>query len=478
MNFCKECGTELPKGKKFCTNCGAHNETVSVEKTPPKVEMPASPSPPAVPSFSATSEMKSQQPKKKKRGLMWLLISIATVLVLVIGGIVFYKVMAGQTGPEAAIKEWQQAIDHNDPEKIKDLLNESQSKTKATTEDAKSFIKLAIKKDSFLAKEISQLEKEAALSKGSATIAVTGSADEHKWLSLKKDGKKAFFFDTYKVNVNPVDVEIFAMHDSKLTLDGRSVKLSKDSILPSVLPGEHKVKATYTSKFANISEEFDLSLSKLEKGKARLNAYLTKADYLRLRSNIPDAHIFINGKDSGKTIMNQREIGALPSDSTKIHLEKTFGNKVLKSETVTLTNSSSKELLIDYKPLIKKGDSKRDEVIKYLKLYMDGFVKVKTAVINRDQMINYEIYADYKSPAYKTINNARSDALMDNQKRKLLHFKVDKIDAVSKYVRIKTIEEYEVTTDGKKSKKKEKLTYYLKEKDGLISIYEISPTKK
>ncbi|EIT84868.1 hypothetical protein A374_14290 [Fictibacillus macauensis ZFHKF-1] len=467
MNYCKECGAELPDEAKFCMNCGAHNVVASAKKTP---------APQAAPSFSATSDMKKKQPKKKNFGLIWLLISMAIVLLFTIGGFVFYKVMESQTGPEVAIKEWRVAVKNNDTEKIKDLLNESQSKTKATTEDAKSFIKLA-NEDSFLAKEMNELQMDAVKYEGSATIAVARSAEEVRWFSLEKAEKKAFFFDTYKVKVKPVDVYIHDYYDAELTLDGHKIKLDSDGILPAVLPGAHKLNVHYKSKYANLSKDFDLPLTQLKEGKVDMEVSLP-ANYLDFKTDTPDAHIVLDGKDTGVLATNSEDLSEIPTDGTsKVYLEKKVGKKVIRSKEVPIRDQTL-DLRIDYEPLFKEGMSKKDKIVTFLKIYMAGFANVKTSAMNKNDHSSLDLYLEDHSPADKTMEKAVFNAHTDEQKLQLTSFKVDKIDTpTKKYLRVNTIEEYNSTIAGKKRKIKEKLSYYISEKDGILSIHEITPTK-
>lgn len=77
--FCKECGTNLPEGTPFCTNCGA---MVNDEKAK-EIESPQT---------AAPVYVQQPHPKKKKKGKGCLiaLISVVVVIALIIGALFLF----------------------------------------------------------------------------------------------------------------------------------------------------------------------------------------------------------------------------------------------------------------------------------------------------------------------------------------------------------------------------------------------------
>jgi hypothetical protein len=82
MSFCHQCGTELPDGAKFCTNCGAAaGAGATTTGTPPAAAIPVEPARPS--SFggpAATQPVISQSGS----GLRWILPAMVAVAAIVI----------------------------------------------------------------------------------------------------------------------------------------------------------------------------------------------------------------------------------------------------------------------------------------------------------------------------------------------------------------------------------------------------------
>jgi zinc-ribbon domain len=91
---CTNCGSDVPAGKKFCTNCGTSlgeptttiDQVPSAEGTPPQVQL-TTPMPPVQPIAAAVPPVGAPAPKSGKKAAVILVVA-ALVALLVVGGVV------------------------------------------------------------------------------------------------------------------------------------------------------------------------------------------------------------------------------------------------------------------------------------------------------------------------------------------------------------------------------------------------------
>ena len=100
--FCGECGAKLKKNARFCGECGA--------KVPEEAEQKEEKTEKVI----RKTEKKPMSTGKK--------VLIIVILLLIVGGIIGYNVMASKLGPEGVAKSYIEALKSNNAGEIYDSL--------------------------------------------------------------------------------------------------------------------------------------------------------------------------------------------------------------------------------------------------------------------------------------------------------------------------------------------------------------------
>ncbi|EIT84272.1 hypothetical protein A374_15838 [Fictibacillus macauensis ZFHKF-1] len=430
-------------------------------------------------STSSRFTQKNKQPKKTA------LISIITIALLLIGGVTFYFIMNAKTGPEATIQAFKQAILNEDTEKVKTFLEQGQSNVTIDAQTVQSFISYA-KKDRNLLATMDSLEKQAQAHGDMEVIAPVTSTNDQKWLQLKRNGTEWLFFDRYIVAIQPIAVKVASSFKNTEIYVDRQKKGNleeNDGTINAgyVLPGEHKVKAIYKGTYTTLKDEATLEMNDVKDNKASIDLPL-KGEYINLTSNYSDAHLFINGKDTGKTIAQVQQIGPIATDgSITLHAEKKFDVGHLKSETVVVRNSGSISLPIDYnKPKVqaaKPNETLPRMTADEVKNFMLDYTTASVESLNVGNFGLAEAYIDPKGPAY---NEARKyvDYIQKKGIQEYLDdFEVTNVDfSKPTMITVSTNEAYTITyADGSSKHKKFRSKYYLSRSDaGSLQVYKLA----
>ena len=78
--FCRNCGSQMPDGARFCDRCGAPAGAETTQPSPPPPSAPQ-PQPGAFPPPAGYSYGPSGPPKKSRRGLWIGLAAVAVVII-------------------------------------------------------------------------------------------------------------------------------------------------------------------------------------------------------------------------------------------------------------------------------------------------------------------------------------------------------------------------------------------------------------
>ncbi len=144
--FCKQCGQQIPEGSAFCVNCGARvNAAPAAPAAPeapvaPVYEAPAAPAyeAPVAPAYEAPAyeaaaeqpalgeEAPVEQPKKKSKLWLWLLIgggALTGLIVIIIACVLIFG-GGGNSTPEAAAEKCLKARVNYDAESMIEMYHE------------------------------------------------------------------------------------------------------------------------------------------------------------------------------------------------------------------------------------------------------------------------------------------------------------------------------------------------------------------
>src|SRR5699024_91448 len=180
-----------------------------------------------------TREEKPEKPKKKGK-MKYLVISAAVVVLLLVGG---YAYGSYATSVNHLLDDFEEAVKEKDTKQLATLLTTEEKDLKITADSLEGFVEFFDSKPS----ELKSLMK-------------------HLNSQTKKNSKKFFIFDDYKLILNPVyinvsvnykDTDIIVNEDVIVTTDTENF----DGEVGPLIPGEYDVKADYDTGLFHITDE-------------------------------------------------------------------------------------------------------------------------------------------------------------------------------------------------------------------------------
>src|SRR5699024_2035339 len=171
--------------------------------------------------------------------------------------IICFIILNKMNSPSHLIKEFEQAIDAEDSEKLSSILTNEEEELDINKETMAAFINLYASNKSDLRNMVNQLEVQAEGHGGGYSVYP---------VELVKDGKKLLFIDNYKLNLLPVYInvsttyegtDIFVNEEKLVTADE---EYFRDELGP-LTPGIHEVKAVYDTGFFHLDMEKEVEIS-------------------------------------------------------------------------------------------------------------------------------------------------------------------------------------------------------------------------
>lgn len=307
--FCTECGTEAISESNFCQECGTQLPEFKQQQTRSERTLPSL----------------SQISKRTK------IIAVA-VFVLFLSFFGLYKLGANAADKDRLLEKFTVAVEKEDVDTLKKLL--VSGKEGAELEDDNINVMLEYwnennyVKDDLLfslkeqAKEFDNQGKGTALE---ADASEKERAEENQaFVHLVKSGKKFLFFNNYQLVVYPIALLLETNYpDATFTVDGVEVEVEErewDIIsLGTFLPGKYEVNAQLKNDFVEVSESLDVILND-----SFSYSYLYfEIEEVYIETNFDGTKVFINGKDSERTISSGGDyFGPILTDgSMSLHFE-------------------------------------------------------------------------------------------------------------------------------------------------------------
>ncbi|WP_078543527.1 zinc ribbon domain-containing protein [Litchfieldia alkalitelluris] len=323
MKFCTSCGAKKVDDTPFCNECGHKFEEQPVKKTRENKNQ--------IPSWSAFS-------LKKK-------LIIGGVLAILIIGFALYKVGDSLTDKTKLMASFTEHLENGDVKELTAMLDSGDESLTMTEDHVKDLIAF-IKEDPYLEEEILAQLRENAKAGGFSLNSSMEASGEYDYLgqqliTFEKRGKKFFIYDNYDFVVQPLSISGYTNYDDlTFFVDGEEVKspVIEDGYvtLGSFLPGNYKVKAVLSTDFVELEKEVDVSLYYTSEYDLTLDI-----DYVDVYSNVADATVLVNGKDTGLKLNSDKEVEVGPvllDGSMNIQIEKDTPIGKLKSAEVSIDN--------------------------------------------------------------------------------------------------------------------------------------------
>jgi membrane-associated protein TcaA len=461
MKFCIECGHKLNAAQEFCTECGA--------KQPLTKEAP-------VTETRTNLERSVVKAEKKKPNKLAIILAAAGIFLLV-AGFAAYKVGESLTGPEKVIEEFSNNIKAENIDEVMKAINMGQTDIEADRKMTEGYIEFLQDQDELLASSLKDLEEQGERL-GSDTKPASGDL-ENSLFTIKKDGKKWLVFDRYIISVKPYYVNVYSNFEgSKVYVNDDQVgKIKEDEPLKvgPILPGEHELKIVYKGEYSNLEDQMKLDFSEAENNILEADLEL-EAAFVDVYSNYEDATLFINGKDSGMLVEDAYEIGPFAIDGTiTLHAEKEFETGTIKSDEVTIEDSGSIELYIDYEEPV---EPELDE--EYFSTFMHEYGTYSVAAINNNDFSIVQNFLNPEGPAYQESKDYIEHTSEKGITEELLALTVGNVETIDENnVKVFTFEEYDITYgDGTTKYKKFVSSYQLTLVEGEYLIHKLLSTEE
>lgn len=356
MEFCKHCGKEIKEGIKFCNHCGKNIHDSQTDKDPveadenslsdPKDEVSSEsevsaaiadqPSDKKDREKKQTSKKSPTDPKKVKKKNILIFSGLGFIALIIISFVILNKM----NSPSHLIKEFEQAIDAEDSEKLSSILTTEEEGLDINKDTMTAFINLYASNKSDLRNMINQLEIQADGHGGGYSVYP---------VELVKDGKKLLFVDNYKLNLLPVYInvsttyegtDIFVNEEKLATADE---EYFRDELGP-LTPGIHEVKAVYDTGFFHLDKEKEVEIS--DPGVASLVDLQLEGDNVSfdlLTNNydqLSSIGLYINGKETDYDLTEESRVGPLLVDgSMNASFEAEFPWGTMKTEDLVIDDS-------------------------------------------------------------------------------------------------------------------------------------------
>ncbi|WP_186579948.1 zinc ribbon domain-containing protein [Aquibacillus kalidii] len=366
MKFCTSCGSELKEDAKFCTECGK-----KVKNTPPQQNHDGPPetsnhneeiyinSIENQPSYETISsnknesspirpEQETSQSNKRtgnntgkiltKKRLIAIIIPILVLLGVSTCGYFYAKSI---TEPLHIVDEFKSAVEEKDVNKLQELFISQDDAEQLNKSDIEKIADFLHDHPENLNQTVDALNEEVE----------EGESQEHNWLSLKKDGTKYYFFDDYKLEVQPISLRLTAnFSGTEIYVNDKFVETydNEPIMIDQLTPGLYTVRAVYSGEFGDFEKELDIQTLEYEVADISTNIEFD-GHYISFKTNNPDSILYINGEEIGK-LSKLKEYGPVATNgsmSFQARYDYPWGQVVSKEVSVQDTNVKSIDLNLE-----------------------------------------------------------------------------------------------------------------------------------
>jgi uncharacterized membrane protein YvbJ len=320
VKFCTSCGQKMENNSSFCKACGAKNETKETTR--------AGASSASIPSLSSLS-------KKTK-------ILIGSALLVLILCVSLYKVGEAYTDKTKLMANFEEQLDKGDTEELLSLLSAKEDSGKITKKNVEALV--GFLKEYPDAKETlaAQLKDNAKAYDATAVTASADTGETQQLVTLEKRGKKFLIYDNYELVLQPFPMTIYTNYDDlTFYVDGKKVKpasVEGDMVtIGSYVPGDYDIKAVLKSDFVQLEKKAEIN----HVGPTDTDL-LFDIDYVSVNTNVAGSSVFVNGKDTGMKVDEEKyiEIGPVLTDgSMTVQLKKDMPFGKIESEDAPIDSN-------------------------------------------------------------------------------------------------------------------------------------------
>lgn len=343
MKFCAKCGAKLECDQQTCPQCGYK---LSSRQNKVVTEKAVSAQP--VNNNKIKNDnifiADSNEVRKKLVLSKGAKISIVGIIISVVLFITFFIVGNSLSKPSKVVSKFEKAVASDNKSEITSILYCNDNRVEINEKNISGLLSYFKDNPSYLNTVIQDLNKEAFKAEETKGLSVMNDSKSQSVLSLTYAGKKFLFFPSYKIGIKPTFIQVkTGIKDVTLSLNsteiGKSDTDNYSKEFGPFIPGKYKLSANYKGKYVTLSEPHDVDLIAASNGKLSVDV-LTNLNYIKIRSEYPEAEIFVNGKDTGIKAKDAENFGPLNAD-TKVYATISKDGKTLKSNEYTISKGDT-----------------------------------------------------------------------------------------------------------------------------------------
>lgn len=329
MNFCPKCGASIKEDAEFCHNCGYNIKSKSNNTSEDnKFEN------------SENKEEKIQKFNYKLENVKSILnnkilISIISACVLIILFIFIGKTISS---PEKAVASFQNDVNKGDATALTEILYTSDGRINLTSDNVDPLLKSFKNTPSELSSTISNLNSQAINLKNG------GIENENSNLYITKVGRTLIFFPKYKIAFKPVFLTLTSnVKGADILINGKKIAKTDNENFSKqfgpYVPGLYTISGKASgSALGNMYNQTKVDLLSDKKQSSSID--VLKGLYLEVTSDYDNNEIYINGKDTGKSVNSGDKIGPIASGSN-VYGVINYNGEQIKSSSSNISDDDS-----------------------------------------------------------------------------------------------------------------------------------------
>ena len=159
--------------------------------------------------------------------------------------------------------------------------------------------------------------------------------------NLTIESEKSLLGENYYLNLSTISINITSdIKEAIIYINGREVNKEE---LVSLIPGTYEVAYKLKTDYGDVEETKEMDI--LSSGDVKIEV---AAEYITLYSNFSDAKVYINEKDTKKTVSEIKKYGPIPNNKDiTIYIAKDFPWGVIKSPEIKVQEDNILEIDIN-----------------------------------------------------------------------------------------------------------------------------------
>ena len=301
MRYCNECGEKLLDHYEHCPECGTKiNSTATYEDTPlPAVQ------------FKRNVDWqvlgKSLWPSIQRH--KWIYIGVAAALIILFG---LFETGKYITDPDRLVAKLETALHRKDTSALSSLLQVEGDKMNLNDDNLNPLIRYLNSDPSVLDRLITDLKSQINHDEEQVMAEDMDGSFYDNFINVRKVGKKFMLYDNYVLEISTYYTDVYTNYEgATIYVNEKEVAQADGSDFSTeigpLLPGLYTFKSEYVGEYTSLQNEQTTVLSNRNNDYA-LDLSLS-GRYFIVESNYNDAAIYVDGKDIGALIADNREMG-------------------------------------------------------------------------------------------------------------------------------------------------------------------------